>query len=477
MWWLLMACATRVAPQPAPEPVIDFPAAPEVGTPDVWAPAAPARSLLGELGPVLHLHTDRSLPLVNVRVLVPGGSVNDPAGKYGRCSLGAELMNEGVGELDALARADALATLAAEISASCGRESVTVQLDVGSAQLPEAMALLADTLMRPAFDEADVARVQEQHVLALRSNLDAPPSVAGEVARTVVFGPEHPYGTPPDGTPESVAALAAKDLRTWHQETVTGGGVEVAVAGDIDAETFTALWTEHLGAWTGNPAPRVTVPPVTPKPGFWFVDMPGSSQTAFRIVHPGPAGTSEDLGALDLSRIIVGGTFTSRLNRRLREELGYTYGARLAVTQYREAGMVQAYAGIRADATVHALQEFQRLLGEAATDGFSEEEMQKAHAMAVTNAVDGAETVSSLTGTYIGEVRAGRDPAALLEGAKAQARVDAAGAQAALARWMDVQQASVVLVGDAETVLPALEAAGFTEFVQVDRTGAPVAAE
>ena len=457
---LLAGCATTSTntadPAPAASPSIERPVP---GEPPIFTPAAPTAAALANGTPV-HVRADPMLPLVSLRLAVPTGSAWDPANRWGTARLAGAMLAESAGDRSSLEQAAALSALAADVSYSMGRDTMMVSLDCHRDRLAEALPLVADALLRPALNEEDWSRVRDQHLNGLTAALDDNRSVAGLVAARQFWGAEHPYGTPHDGTVESAGAVTLRDIAAWVAEQVHAGGASWVVVGDVDVDGVTGLIEEHFGAWQPKARTAREVVAAAGTPGLVIVDRPGSSQTVFELVHAGQTAAA-NRAALDVARVIMGGSFTSRLNNRLREQLGYTYGAKMYVSRRIGGGTVSSAASIRADATADALAEFKALWGAAQTEGFTAAEISKGRSQILAGMAGQAETRSSLANLYAGELSVNRDPAAVGAYLQGLPGVDKATVDAAAAEYMGTDEAVIVLVGDLSVIEGPLREKGF----------------
>lgn len=466
------ACKKTETEAAADAPADAFPPRPEPGPPEAFTPQAPTQTELSNGIPVYTI-TDDSLPLVSIGLTVPTGSSRDPEGQAGRAALGASMLGESAGDRTALEQAAALEALAASVSFGLRREATTMTVESHADRLGEVLPLAADALLRPGLTQEDWDRVKQQHLTLLRASLDDNREVASLVARRRFWGESHAYGTPSDGTPESVEGLDRDAVKAWVEGELHAGGAAFVVVGDVTSEEATDLLEASFGSWEAKERAATEAGAAAGPTGLVLVDRPGSTQTVFHVTLPGEESDEGDRAPLDVASVIMGGSFTSRLNRRLREELGYTYGARMGVGRMQHGGIVQVTSNIRGDATADALKEVRGLLDSAATDGFSEAEVARGRAQVISRTVDQAETRAGLQRMLLGEIIDGRPPSAIgayvaSVDAIGKAPVDAAG------DGMAFDDALVVLVGDKAAIEGPLKEAGFTEWTEVSADGADV---
>ncbi len=172
---------------------------------------------------------------------------------------------------------------------------------------------------------------------------------------------EHPYGHPPLGTVESVEKLELAAVRAFWAARYSPRAVTVVVVGDADPAAAAARVERGLAGWS---APAAASPPaveVRRGPGaglrVLLVDRPNAPQSEVRIGHVGLAHSAPDVPAAALLEMVLGGSFTSRLQQNLRERHGYTYNARAEFKLWRAAGPFGAQAAVRTDATADAVKE------------------------------------------------------------------------------------------------------------------------
>ena len=183
--------------------------------------------------PALHLPTiqERSLgnglailiveqhkvPVVEVQLILRAGGSTDPPGRFGLASLTATMLDEGAGDRDALAIADAIDYLGAELETNTSFDASTLRLYAPVARLAEALPIAADVVRRPTFPASELERIRKLRLTALLQARDRPGQIAGFALSRTLYGEIHRYGTPDEGTPETVRAFTVEDLHGFHQ--------------------------------------------------------------------------------------------------------------------------------------------------------------------------------------------------------------------------------------------------------------------
>jgi zinc protease len=236
-----------------------------------------------------------------------------------------DLIEEGAGDLEAQGFAAAREELAARFSFSSDADGISVSAQFLTENRDAALALLADALTRPRFDQDALDRVRGQVLAGLANDAKDPSAIAAARANAAIFG-DHPYGSDDSGTPQSVAALTRADMQAAFAATIAKDRVIIAAAGDISAQDLGAALDALLG---GLPATGAPLPPrATPDfSGDMIVQDFPSPQSVVRFSQAGIVVNDPDfLAATLVNEILGGGRFTARLMTALREERGLTYG-------------------------------------------------------------------------------------------------------------------------------------------------------
>ena len=457
MLTLLLACATT--PEPAPEPAVS--PIPVPGPMPTWTAPAPQISELDN-GGTLWVLADSDLPLVSLRIVFPGGAATDSEESPGAAYMAGLLMEEGAGERDSMEITRAFERLAASASIDVETQAVVASLDVAADRFDEAYGLMVDQLVRPLMQREDYERIQYQQILSLEEGREDGPRLAREVAHQLHFG-ESPYGRPVGGTPDGIRNLSYEATKDAYLRLIRPGGATFVVTGDVDPSSIGERLLAPLQDWSGDLDPALEVPAADGAPGLYVVSDPGASQTAIRVMGRGPKAGHVDRLAASAAAVVIGGSFTSRLNYLLREQKGYTYGAWAQFNFERDFGVFSGASNVRADATVAALQD---MLGvfESAGAGFDEQDVKKAHSQVFTDEVGEAATRSDLADVFAERAGDGLRADGWAKELELTMSATAADMQAMGERFMSPEALTVVLAGDLDTLLPALDQADLSPF-------------
>ena len=275
-------------------------------------------------GTVVYILEDRSLPKVDLTVLVRAGSFWVPAGKEGVAGFcGALMRTGGTTSRKPAALDDELDYLAAELGVSVGDTSGSATLSVLSKDLDKGLEILFDVLRNPAFDQEKLDLLKQQTMKQLESRNDRPQSIEGRELSLLLYG-HFPVNRHATGA--SVTSITREDLIAYHGKSFHPANFIIAAAGDFAKDELLAKLKDGLKGWPAGEA-RPAIPRVAhqPEPGIYGFqkDVPQGSVT---IAHLGIDVSHPDAYAVRLlSYILGGGSFSSRLVQKVRTEMGLAY--------------------------------------------------------------------------------------------------------------------------------------------------------
>ncbi len=364
-----------------PPPVVEAAPAPVVPAllPTRLAPPGPAEPRTFTLpdakiaslsnGMVVYVVENHEVPLVTVRLTFRDVALTDPVGKEGLASMAAAMMNQGAGSYDAEAWDKELRRLGTALTISAGAENATAELSTLKRNLGPSLDRLKDLVLTPKFDPTEWSLMSKRMVDAVKARRSDPASTAGWVLDKVVYGEAY-KGRKLDE--KTLAHITPKDMRGWRQKFLVPQHAAIFVGGDVTLAEALPMLEARFGSWkAASSASKMPVvsPPVAPKTSMiTLVDKPGATQSV--IVGMGYVGKPSDPGFFPLSvaNFSVGGQFMSRINLNLREDKGYTYGARSSVGYDLAGAQFQTSAPVFADKTVPALVELVKELRGPAVD-------------------------------------------------------------------------------------------------------------
>ena len=419
--------------------------------------------------------------LVTASLVLPSGAADEPEAQAGVTSLMARALTEGTARHDAIALTEAAERLGASLHAEAGWDGLSISVEVPAERLSPALALVAEVAAEPTFPAPEVERMREERLNDLLQARADPRRRADDGFVETIYAPGSHYGRPSVGTEATVSGLDADAVREMHRRRLGPRGMTLIVGGDLEAvgEDVRAIAESRFGAWPDNPAAES---PLTPRVAaareeriVRVIHRPGAVQTEIRVGHVGLPRLITDFHAVSVMSAILGGLFNSRLNRKLREEKGYTYGAGAGFDMRRAAGPFAVRLAVNTEVTVPALQDVLAEL-EGIREGVpTRDELHAARDYLVGVFPLRFETPSAVVGAIAGLLIHGLPLDELDHYRPAIEAISDAEVHAAAQAHVRPAEAAVVLVGDADAILPSLEGAAVGP-ITVEREALPAAA-
>ena len=304
------------------------------------------------------------VPVVQMSLMVDAGYAADREGIAGTANLVADMLDEGTRRRSALEISEALDVIGARLETGCGADTMIVSLNTLKRHLGTALDIYADVVLEPMFPQADFERLQKQQLAEIQSDKSRPDGVAMRVLPSLLFGKEHAYGVPFNGSGDAVgvALLTRNDMRRFYDAWFKPNNATLLIVGDVTLGEMVPLLERRFGGWASGrvPAKRLYAAAPASKPTIYLIDRPGAPQSALYSGVVAPPLDSKDQCAVEVMNSILGGSFTSRINLNLREEKHWSYGARTRVMNLSGPRVFLCSAPVQADKTIEALLELRR---------------------------------------------------------------------------------------------------------------------
>ncbi len=457
----------EVAPAGAPDRARPAPLAPR----PLVTPAAQRGTLSNGLEVIVV--PNHEVPLFSLQLASRVGADVDPAGKEGLVSSTFAMLDRGAGKRTAADIAAAARALGGTVGAGAGSDGAAVGVSGPVAQLEGLLALWSDLVLRPTFPAEEWAVLQEQRISGLKARAEDPGAIAGRVRAHLTWGDQYKGRLV---TEASYGAITTKDLKAMHKRAFGPSNSVVLVGGDVELDQVMPALEAVLAKWKTKPKlvpPKASVQALEAAT-IYVVDKPGAAQTVVSLALPVNDRTAADWHELDLANTMFGGAFTARVNMNLREDKGWTYGARCGVSAAMGPGIWSCSANIQADKTVEAVQELQRELADVSSGRpFTAEEFAFFQGYRIDALYGAYETPASLLGELETIWTYGLPSTWIDDEIPSLRAVTLPAAQAAWARWIHPDRASWLLVGDLASYRDALAATGLP-IVELNRDGHPL---
>ncbi len=342
-----------------------------VGLPPIWdIQLANGVRLLGV--------PNNETPTTAINAVFSVGQRDEPPGKAGLASMTAAMMQETSRQYSAAQFSEALERIGASVGVSSGQYTTTISLNVLSKHLDEGMALMMERILQPLFTGEDFDRLKSQRMESLMQAQKSGPSLAGRAISAVLAGPAHPLSYPGAGLPSTLENINLDDVKAFYSAHIPTHlkGVLVSTSLTQEATLHTIQGLAELEVAEIFREPVESLPVITGRT-IYLVHKEGATQSSLRVAHPSiKYDALGDFYQASLMNFNLGGTFDSRINLNLREDKGYTYGARSSFNGGPELGSFRVSSEVNKDATAASITEIIRELENYATNGMTVDEYQ-----------------------------------------------------------------------------------------------------
>jgi zinc protease len=417
------------------------------------------------------------LPIITLSIKIPGGHIleTNRLEKAGIASFFADMMTEDTKNYTAEQMSRELQKLGSSINVSSGLDAITFSVQSLKKNVEATLKLLEERMFNPKFTEDAFSRIKKQTIEGFKIAKTQPATVASAVFAKVNYGDKHILGVAQDGDEETVKNFTLADVQHYYDNYMTSQGVNVVVVGDVKENEI----VPKLAFLKKLPNKKIELPTVPEaKPvdmtRVYMVDVPKAAQTEFRVGYS--TGLKYDAtGEFYRARLMnyaLGGGFNGRLNINLREDKGWTYGARSAFTADKQSGEFAFSSGIKASATDSALSEVIRELKTYATTGITEDEVTF-----MKNSLGQRDALSYETGFqkagFIGQILEHNLPPDYVDQQnKILANMTKAEIDALAKKWIDTSKMNILLVGDKAKTEEGVKKLGYP-IVELDADGKP----
>ena len=415
----------------------------------------------------------RALPVVTFLLIIPVGSAADPCTRHGLTALTGDMLDEGSGGRSAIDINEAVARIGAQFHTDVSADATALTLTTLAQFGSQALSLLGDCVVRPRLDARDFERVRQLRTMRLVQLRDLPPAIADRAFMHLLYG-SHPYGHVALGSEAALRDLSLDEVVAFHRAAYVPTEATLIAVGDISAADLQAMAEAALGGW--GPAGAGTassarlseagqVPLGAPSlERLAMVHREGAAQSELRIGHVGVARDTPDYHALIVLNTILGGQFVSRVNLKLRQEKGYTYGARTSFDFRRGPGPFQLQTSVQTGVTVDAIREAIGEMRNIREDWPpTPQELDLARATLTRGYARNFETPEQIAYAIAQLVLYGLPDDYFDQFVANVHQVDGEAARAAARTYLDPDRATTVIVGDRDAIQPLLTQEGFGE--------------
>ena len=326
------------------------------------------------------------VPMINLSLQMKNGHATDPSDQSGLASFSMSMLTEGTKKYDALKLSEKLEELGTDLYTNTGLDSSSVNLSALKSNFIPSLKIFNEVITEPAFEQQEIDRKKIRWLAALDQTLLNPNGIASHVIPGILYGANHPYAKPfnGDGTRESIQwRITREDLITYQQSYINPSNATLLVVGDTTLLDLLPKLEAELGDWKDHPSYRdsdldYSVSTASGDRKVFLIDKPGAIQSLIVAGQLMPGIGTEDEIDIGFMNAVMGGSFTARINMNLREDKGWSYGARSRLSAYKGPRPMLVTAPVQTDKTIQSIQEIIREYNEYLSDRPAEEtELEK----------------------------------------------------------------------------------------------------
>ncbi|MFT6270428.1 MAG: zinc protease [Alphaproteobacteria bacterium] len=402
------------------------------------------------------------IPTLSLSLSLEGGVLLDSIDKSGLAIITAALMNESTLNFSSEEMSNQLSLLGSSISVSASGRYINIYVDSLSKHADKTVDLFKEKLLSPAFTQADFDLIKERIIQSMRQGLKNPSVLASQGRNLLLYSDQSRLGMPDGGTIQSIQAITLDDVKAFYGDFIRPNRATLVAVGEID-KVQTLQLTGFLSEWEGKDyaLPSFTIDTNISKGKLYIVDNPQSVQSVINIFRHGPTFDAfDEYFKLTLANYPLGGMFNSRINLNLREDKGYTYGARTGFGGGKHTGEFIASADVSAEFTKESIVELLTEIDNYKASGMTEDELSfLKNAYSQSDALK-YETPRQKAGFLVRLLSLGLDkeyPAAQQDIIK---QISTAELNALAKKWLDTDKMHILVVGDAATLVESLKSLG-----------------
>lgn len=404
------------------------------------------------------------LPLAAIQISVPAGHRNETLENAGVSGLLAQMMNESTENYSAEKISEELEKLGSSVRVSSRGENLTVSISSLTKNLDKTLEIAQEMMFKPAFNEEDFARAKKQTLEGIANTVNQPSQLASNAFSKLLYGEKSIKAVPQSGTAESVANLTVADVKAYYEKYFSPAVAQMVVVSDLEEKAVLEKLA-FLNSWKGDAYEWAKLPEVesaTPAT-IYFMDKEGAAQSEIRIGYKSDM-VYDPVGEYYRTQIMnfqLGGNFNSRININLREDKGYTYGARSYFSGSSEPGEFIAYAGVKKEATAESVKEFLIEMNNYAENGITDEELAFTKSSMTLKEARDYETPSQKAGFLSRILQYNLDSDYVKKQSSILNGTTKEDVLAQAKKYLDTSKMIITVVGDKATVLEDLKALGY----------------
>jgi zinc protease len=298
-----------------------------------------------------------ALPILQLNMVVNGGSKFDPDNKKGLANLTSMLIDEGAGNYNALELSDEFETLGSHFNIGTTQDNIFLSLQTLKENFQKSLDLFSTVITKPHLNQNDFEREKRKVLIRILQLKDEPDQIADLVFEHLIFN-YNPYSFPLLGDEKNVNNISVEDAKKFYNVHFNPSDSALIIVGDSNRDELKENLNHFFAQWKRGNGSKIPIDkPSADKTQVYLVHKDGAVQSEIRIGHLSSKRNEEDFYSRTLLNNILGGQFSSRINLNLREDKGYTYGASSRFVYYKDSAYFLVSTSVGAENTGNSVKE------------------------------------------------------------------------------------------------------------------------
>jgi len=414
------------------------------------------------------------LPLVSFGISIEGGMLLDDPNKIGVANLVTDIMMQGTANKTPIELEEAIDALGSSINMSTGKQSININVNTLKRNFLPTLALVEEILFEPRWDSNEFDRVKRQTAELIKRRSAVPSTIASRVFNKLNYG-SHILANPTLGTVESVQSISLNDLKNYVNANFSADLATISIVGDVSRSEAVNAFKNMVNRWDIQNVNfnNYEIPKPNKSAKVYFVDVPNAKQSEIRIGYLGIPRTHEDFYATTVMNMKLGGNFSGDVNMVLREEKGFTYGARTRFSGSKYPGTFIASSAVRSNTTEESVNIFKNLLTNY-SNPISEDDLEFTKNVTLKSNARRFETLGALRG-MIANIATYDLPFDYIKAEEEQVRSMTIQSHNQLVKkYIRPDEMIYLVIGDAKTQMDGLKSLGYGDPVLLNENGSRV---
>ena len=414
------------------------------------------------------------LPLVSFGISIEGGMLLDDPNKIGVANLVTDIMMQGTANKTPIELEEAIDALGSSINMSTGKQSININVNTLKRNFLPTLALVEEILFEPRWDSNEFDRVKRQTAELIKRRSAVPSTIASRVFNKLNYG-SHILANPTLGTVESVQSISLNDLKNYVNANFSADLATISIVGDVSRSEAVNAFKNMVNRWDVQNVNfnNYEIPKPNKSAKVYFVDVPNAKQSEIRIGYLGIPRTHEDFYATTVMNMKLGGNFSGDVNMVLREEKGFTYGARTRFSGSKYPGTFIASSAVRSNTTEESVNIFKNLLTNY-SNPISEDDLEFTKNVTLKSNARRFETLGALRG-MIANIATYDLPFDYIKAEEEQVRSMTIQSHNQLVKkYIRPDEMIYLVIGDAKTQMDGLKSLGYGDPILLNENGSRV---